>query len=110
MACDEAELGEEEFAEKMRHQQNLQEHIEMLPQNCDKYRESKSSQQLEMLKYMLKFNLDDQSAIFEKVHTSFQITSTLIFSNYGLSNGRSQLMQKSVFWLLSLYITLLQGI
>lgn len=27
MACDEAELGEEEFAEKMRHQQNLQEHV-----------------------------------------------------------------------------------
>jgi len=29
MACDEAELGEEEFAEKMRHQQNLQEHVRL---------------------------------------------------------------------------------
>ncbi|RHN78926.1 hypothetical protein MtrunA17_Chr1g0171241 [Medicago truncatula] len=44
----------------------------MLPQNCDKYRESKSSQQLEMLKYMLKFNLDDQSAIFEKLHQQME--------------------------------------
>jgi hypothetical protein len=27
MACDEAELGEEEFAEKMHYQQNLQEQV-----------------------------------------------------------------------------------
>ncbi|KEH22019.1 hypothetical protein MtrunA17_Chr7g0225271 [Medicago truncatula] len=54
MACDEAELGEEEFAEKMRHQQNLQEH------------------QLEMLKHMRKFNLDDQSAILEKLHQQME--------------------------------------
>ncbi|RDX85027.1 hypothetical protein CR513_33846 [Mucuna pruriens] len=50
VACDEAELGEEEFAEKMLNQQNLQE------------------RQLEMLKYMRKFHLDDQSAILEKLH------------------------------------------
>ncbi|KAK7377669.1 hypothetical protein VNO80_03098 [Phaseolus coccineus] len=49
VACDEAELGEE-FAEKLLNQQMLQE------------------QQLEMLKYMRKFNLDDQSAILEKLH------------------------------------------
>jgi len=59
---------------------------------------------------MRMFNLDDQSAILEKVNPSFQITSTLIFSNYGLSNGRSQLTQKSIFWLLSLYIILFHGI
>jgi len=41
--------------------------------------ESKSPQQLEMLKHMRKFNLDDQSAILEKVTTSFQITSTFYF-------------------------------
>ncbi|KHN09931.1 uncharacterized protein LOC114390973 isoform X2 [Glycine soja] len=50
VACDEAELGEEEFAEKMLNQQKLQE------------------QQLEMLKYMRKFHLEDQSAILEKLH------------------------------------------
>lgn len=30
MACDEAELGEEEFAEKMHHQQKLQEQVRFL--------------------------------------------------------------------------------
>jgi hypothetical protein len=43
--------------------------------------ESKSSQQLEMLQHMRKFNLDDQSAILEKVNTSFQIRGTFL-SNY----------------------------
>ncbi|KAK8710301.1 hypothetical protein V6N13_145633 [Hibiscus sabdariffa] len=50
LACDEAELGPEEFAEKLHSQQKLHE------------------QQLEMLKYMRKFHLDDQSAILEKLH------------------------------------------
>ncbi|TKY63060.1 hypothetical protein E2542_SST12925 [Spatholobus suberectus] len=54
VACDEAELGEEEFAEKMLYQQKLQE------------------QQLEMLKYMRKFHLDDQSAILEKLHQQME--------------------------------------
>ncbi|KAG4379815.1 hypothetical protein GLYMA_16G056200v4 [Glycine max] len=54
VACDEAELGEEEFAEKMLNQQKLQE------------------QQLEMLKYMRKFHLEDQSAILEKLHQQIE--------------------------------------
>ncbi|KAI5431336.1 hypothetical protein KIW84_035495 [Lathyrus oleraceus] len=54
MACDEAELGEEEFAEKKSYQQNLQQ------------------QQLEMLRHMRKFNLDDQSAILEKLHQQME--------------------------------------
>ncbi|XP_057721494.1 uncharacterized protein LOC130935662 [Arachis stenosperma] len=54
MACDEAELGEEEFAEKLKNQQKLQE------------------LQLEMLKYMRKFHLDDQSAILEKLHQQME--------------------------------------
>ncbi|QCD96630.1 uncharacterized protein LOC114178644 [Vigna unguiculata] len=54
VACDEAELGEEEFAEKLLNQKMLQE------------------QQLEMLKYMRKFNLDDQSAILEKLHQQME--------------------------------------
>ncbi|MED6185883.1 hypothetical protein PIB30_061377 [Stylosanthes scabra] len=54
MACDEAELGEEEFAEKLKNQQKLQD------------------QQLEMLKYMRKFHLEDQSAILEKLHQQME--------------------------------------
>ncbi|KAG8637752.1 uncharacterized protein LOC110602336 isoform X2 [Manihot esculenta] len=54
MACDEAELGPEEFTEKMLNQQKLHE------------------QQLEMLKYMRKFHLEDQSAILEKLHQQMQ--------------------------------------
>ncbi|KAK9104144.1 hypothetical protein Scep_020988 [Stephania cephalantha] len=50
MACDEAELKPEEFAEKMNMQQKLQE------------------QQLEMLKTMRKYGPDDQSAILEMLH------------------------------------------
>ncbi|KAG5614740.1 hypothetical protein H5410_014564 [Solanum commersonii] len=50
MACEEAELGPDRFAERLRMQQNLQE------------------QQLEMLKYMRRFHMDDQSAILEKIH------------------------------------------
>ncbi|XP_061975312.1 uncharacterized protein LOC133697006 isoform X1 [Populus nigra] len=54
MACDEAELGPDEFAGKMHYQQKLQE------------------QQLEMLKHMRKFHLDDQSAILEKLHQQME--------------------------------------
>ncbi|KAG6793334.1 hypothetical protein POTOM_002541 [Populus tomentosa] len=54
MACDEAELGPDEFAEKMHYQQQLQE------------------QQLEMLKHMRKFHMDDQSAILEKLHQQME--------------------------------------
>ncbi|KAG2714889.1 hypothetical protein I3843_03G052200 [Carya illinoinensis] len=54
MACDEAELGPEEFAERILGQQKLQE------------------QQLEMLKHMRKFHLDDQSAILEKLHQQME--------------------------------------
>ncbi|KAM1519892.1 hypothetical protein ACFX15_022161 [Malus domestica] len=52
MACDEAELGAEEFAEKMHSKQQLQE--------------------LEMLKHMRKFPKDDQSAILEKLHQQME--------------------------------------
>ncbi|KAJ6424111.1 hypothetical protein OIU84_024981 [Salix udensis] len=54
MACNEAEHGPNEFAEKMHYQQKLQE------------------QQLEMLKYMRKFHLDDQSAILEKLRQEME--------------------------------------
>ncbi|KMT09100.1 hypothetical protein BVRB_6g132080 [Beta vulgaris subsp. vulgaris] len=54
MACDEAELGTDEFAKKMNKQHELQ------------------RQQLEMLKYMRKFHVDDQSAILEKLHEQMQ--------------------------------------
>ncbi|KAL9457969.1 hypothetical protein AB3S75_006922 [Citrus x aurantiifolia] len=50
MVYDEAEHGPDEFAERMDSQQKLQE------------------QQLEMLNYMRRFHLDDQSAILEKLH------------------------------------------
>lgn len=50
MACDEAELGPDEFTERIHSQQKLQE------------------QQLEILKHMRQFHLDDQSAILEKLH------------------------------------------
>ncbi|KAJ0053936.1 hypothetical protein Pint_03009 [Pistacia integerrima] len=54
VVCDEAELGPDEFAERMHSQHIIQE------------------QQLEMLKYMRKFHLDDQSAILEKVHQQME--------------------------------------
>ncbi|KAK7290509.1 hypothetical protein RIF29_04982 [Crotalaria pallida] len=54
MACDEAELGKEAFMEKMLIQEKLQE------------------QQLEMLKHMRKFHLDDQCAILEKLHQQME--------------------------------------
>ncbi|KAK9272741.1 hypothetical protein L1049_003118 [Liquidambar formosana] len=52
MACDEAELEPEEFAERMDIQHKLQE------------------QQLEMLGHMRRFHLDDQSVILDKVSHS----------------------------------------
>ncbi|XP_044502007.1 uncharacterized protein LOC123223019 [Mangifera indica] len=54
VVCDEAELGPDEFAERMHNQHIVQE------------------QQLEMLKYMRKFHLDDQSAILEKVRQQME--------------------------------------
>ncbi|GAB4847993.1 hypothetical protein Ancab_002654 [Ancistrocladus abbreviatus] len=53
IACDEAELRPDEFAEKMGNQE-------------------KSQQQLEMLKHMRGFHLDKQSAILEKLHEQMQ--------------------------------------
>ncbi|XP_050233679.1 uncharacterized protein LOC126682143 [Mercurialis annua] len=54
IACDEAELGPDEFSEKMQVQHKFHE------------------QQLEMLNHMRKFHLDDQSAILEKLHRQLQ--------------------------------------
>ncbi|KAF3435241.1 hypothetical protein FNV43_RR22328 [Rhamnella rubrinervis] len=54
MACDEAQLGPDEFTERMSSQEKLQE------------------QQLEMLKNMRKFALDDQSAILEKLQQQLE--------------------------------------
>ncbi|XP_021713799.1 uncharacterized protein LOC110681931 isoform X1 [Chenopodium quinoa] len=54
IACDEAELGTDEFAKKMRNQHDLQ------------------AQQLKMLKHMRKFHTDDQSAILGKLHEQLQ--------------------------------------
>ncbi|KAL5581380.1 hypothetical protein UlMin_013822 [Ulmus minor] len=50
MACDEAQLGPDEFAERVRYQKKQQE------------------QQLDMLKLVRKFALDDQYAILDKLH------------------------------------------
>ncbi|KAM0935907.1 hypothetical protein DsansV1_C27g0197791 [Dioscorea sansibarensis] len=54
MACDEAELEPDEYAEKLHIQHQLQE------------------QQLEMLKHMRKFHPDDQSAILEALHKQME--------------------------------------
>ncbi|KAL3653835.1 hypothetical protein CASFOL_003516 [Castilleja foliolosa] len=65
IACEEAELGPENFAERMAMQHYIEE------------------QQLEMLKHMRNFQLDDQSAIIEKIHqqmenANFQPESSLL--------------------------------
>ncbi|KZV47561.1 hypothetical protein F511_32225 [Dorcoceras hygrometricum] len=65
IACEEAELGPEKFAERMKMQQKLQE------------------QQLEMLRHMRKFHLNDQSAILAKIHqqmeaADFELESSLL--------------------------------
>uniref|UniRef100_A0A2P2ISL3 Uncharacterized protein n=1 Tax=Rhizophora mucronata TaxID=61149 RepID=A0A2P2ISL3_RHIMU len=57
MTCDEAELGPTEFADKVNYQQKLQE------------------KQLEMLKYMRKHHLDDQSAVLEKLRRQMEIAN-----------------------------------
>ncbi|KAJ8648903.1 hypothetical protein MRB53_001926 [Persea americana] len=54
VACDEAELEPDEFAEKLQIQQKMQE------------------KQLEMLKNMRKFHPDDQSAILEMFHQQME--------------------------------------
>ncbi|CAK9149905.1 unnamed protein product [Ilex paraguariensis] len=54
MACEEAELGPEKFAERLHMQEKLQE------------------QQLEMLKYMRNFHLDDQSTILDMLHQQIE--------------------------------------
>ncbi|KAK1319181.1 hypothetical protein QJS10_CPB04g00251 [Acorus calamus] len=54
LACDEAELAPNEFAEKMHAQHKLQE------------------QQLEMLKHIRKFHPDDQSAILEALRQQLE--------------------------------------
>lgn len=54
MACDEAELEPDEFAEKMHNQQLLY------------------INQLEMLKHMRKLHSDDQSAVLEKLHEQLE--------------------------------------
>ncbi|KAM7509266.1 hypothetical protein LguiA_019719 [Lonicera macranthoides] len=54
MACEEAELGPDKFAEKTEMQKKLQE------------------QQLEMLKHMRNFHVDDQSAILEKLRQQME--------------------------------------
>lgn len=65
IACEEAELGPEKFAERMEMQQKLQE------------------QQLEMLTHMRKFHLNHQSAILAKIHqqmeaANFELESSLL--------------------------------
>ncbi|KAK6135103.1 hypothetical protein DH2020_031166 [Rehmannia glutinosa] len=54
IACEEAELGPEKIVERMEMQQYLEE------------------QQLEMLKHMRNFHVDDQSAIIEKIHQQME--------------------------------------
>ncbi|XP_059669967.1 uncharacterized protein LOC132315644 [Cornus florida] len=57
MACEEAELGPDKFAERMHMQHELQE------------------QQLEMLKHMRYFHLDDQSVILEKLREQMEMAN-----------------------------------
>ncbi|XP_047955742.1 uncharacterized protein LOC125201608 isoform X1 [Salvia hispanica] len=58
IACEEAELGPERFAERTETLQRLEAESEL--------------QQLEMLKNMRNFQLDDQSAILEKIHQQME--------------------------------------
>ncbi|XP_050383151.1 uncharacterized protein LOC126799931 isoform X1 [Argentina anserina] len=74
MACDEAELGADEFAERMQIQEKVQE------------------QQREMLKQMRKFPLDDQSAILEKLRQQMELAN---FED-GVSVLSSELIQEIV--------------
>nr|GEY43523.1 hypothetical protein [Tanacetum cinerariifolium] len=54
MACEEAELGPEEYSERLQMQQNLHQ------------------RQLEMLKHMRSYGADDQSAILEKLRQQLE--------------------------------------
>ncbi|KAL1812212.1 hypothetical protein ACET3Z_022277 [Daucus carota] len=57
LACEEAELGPDKFAEKLQMQQKLQE------------------AQLEMLKQIRNYHLDDQSLILEKLHQQMEMNN-----------------------------------
>ncbi|CAM8942077.1 unnamed protein product [Rhodiola kirilowii] len=63
MACEEAELGEVKFAERVDELHKLQ------------------GQQLEMLKVMRKFTLVEQSEILQKIHQKLEKTN---FQNPGV--------------------------
>ncbi|GMN57509.1 hypothetical protein TIFTF001_026627 [Ficus carica] len=74
MACDDAQLGPDEYAERMHSQEKLQE------------------QQLEMLNYMRKFALDDQSAILDKLHQQMENANF----EFGISVLSSEQIQEIV--------------
>ena len=83
MACEEAELGPDKFAERMQMQHKLQEQVELFSLWMDsvenrhiKERFIIFFQQLEMLKHLRKFHLDDQSEILEKVHLFLYLLTT----------------------------------
>ncbi|BAB01086.1 unnamed protein product [Arabidopsis thaliana] len=80
MACEEAELGQDGFEQKMKALQQLQEQVMLalvtirklsLQGQCLTIRMC-LLQQLEMLKYMRKFSLDDQSAILQKLQKQLE--------------------------------------
>ena len=80
LACEEAELGPDKFAEKLQLQQKLQEAVQIIYSRkvskvCNKANYMKSIcwtllQQLEMLKQIRNYHLDDQSLILEKVRAN----------------------------------------
>ncbi|CAI0457758.1 unnamed protein product [Linum tenue] len=69
MACDEAELGTEEYAKKLHNQQMLQGKASPFWKTSFAFI---LSVQLEMLKYMRKFHLDDQSTILDKLRQNLE--------------------------------------
>lgn len=76
MACEEAELGPDQFSKKLQMQHKLHEQVEIFSMWINISSKGyitalKYLQQLEMLKHMRKFHLDDQSAILDKVHLCF---------------------------------------
>ncbi|KAJ8441574.1 hypothetical protein Cgig2_003080 [Carnegiea gigantea] len=79
MACDEAELGPDEFAEKICNQHKLQ------------------AQQLEMLKYIREFHIDDQSAVLEKSSNDPQKCYSLQTTANALDFGLHEQMQNANF-------------
>ncbi|XP_048336041.1 uncharacterized protein LOC107427928 [Ziziphus jujuba] len=78
VACDEAELEPDEFAERMCSQEKLQE------------------QQLEMLKYMRKFALDDQSTILEKLRHQLENSNFDSRVSVLTSNQIQEIVQRRV--------------